>query len=501
MTCDRIVILAAGRATRMKKSAESATTGFEEAWKEDAMHRPKPMIRVGRNGEPMIQLILEQAIRAGFTEATIVLSPQDQLTRDFLEGWNASDTGVRLRMGWAVQGEPRGTGDAVRCALEQDPVPPGAHWVLANGDNLPSRAALAKLRSACSGQALLGYDRECLGLPMEKTAAFAVIESAQGRVHRIVEKPEQARIEQLAKLGPVHVSMNYFKLDATIVLPFLERLAPHPIRGEWELPTALQSMMEAGHPVEVIPMHDRVLDLTQLQDVTAVQQGLDLLESFELEICASTPMDVACAAEHGAHRVELCAHWECGGLTPTESDVKAAVQTGIPVHALIRPRAGHFHYSPSEWESMTRQIEGMLSAGANRVVIGALDAEGRFESERIQAWVDRFGAHRLVIHRALDASTNWREDLKRIGELGVHRILSSGASSDAWAGRENIAYAQQCGFHVTVASGVRPVQKKAWLEQGIHSFHASCRRIDHVETRFFEGTTHPVDGRAVEAWF
>ena len=501
MTCDRIVILAAGRASRMKKSAASAPTGAEEAWKEDALKRPKPMIRVGGNGEPMIQLILEQAIRAGFTEATIVLSPHDSLTRDFLEGWNDSGTGVRIRLGWAIQDEPRGTGHAVRCALEQDPVPDGSHWVLANGDNLPTRSALAKLRSGCAGQSLLGYDREGLGLPMEKTAAFAVIESTEGRVRRIVEKPDPAWIEQRAELGPVQVSMNYFKLDASVVLPFLERLSPHPTRGELELPTALQTMLEAGHPMEMISVQDRVLDLTQLQDVSAVQQGLDLMESFELEVCASTPSDVACAALHGAHRVELCAHWECGGLTPTESDVKAAAQYGIPVHALIRPRAGHFHYSASEWESMTGQIEGMLSAGANRVVVGALDAEGRFESKRIRAWVDRFGAHRLVIHRALDASTNWREDLKCIGELGIHRILSSGAALDAWEGRENIAFAQESGFHVTVASGVRPLQKEAWIQRGVHAFHASCRRQECVETRFFDGTTHPVDAHAVAAWF
>jgi len=49
------------------------------------------------------------------------------------------------------------------------------------------------------------------------------------------------------------------------------------------------------------------------------------------EICASTPVDVAVAKEAGADRVELCGHWECGGLTPSMASIRASVNLGLPV--------------------------------------------------------------------------------------------------------------------------------------------------------------------------
>jgi hypothetical protein len=89
-------------------------------------------------------------------------------------------------------------------------------------------------------------------------------------------------------------------------------------------------MLHAGHTVEMVETRGEVLDLTRFQDVKEVQNGLRILEPFELEVCASTPMDVEVARDAGAHRVELCAHWMCGGLTPPETDIRRSVASGIP---------------------------------------------------------------------------------------------------------------------------------------------------------------------------
>ena len=43
MNCNRLIILAAGRATRMKASADMP--GLPDAWKADAAVRPKPLVR------------------------------------------------------------------------------------------------------------------------------------------------------------------------------------------------------------------------------------------------------------------------------------------------------------------------------------------------------------------------------------------------------------------------------------------------------------------------
>ena len=150
MTCNRIIVLAAGRATRMRTSAASVE---QTHFAQDALERPKPMIRVGPNGEPMLELILEQALRAGFTEATVVIAPNDTITLAFLQEWEGRGLGMRVQT--AVQPDPKGTGHAVQCALESDPVLSGAMWVLANGDNLPTRSALSRLRTEGAGPAVL----------------------------------------------------------------------------------------------------------------------------------------------------------------------------------------------------------------------------------------------------------------------------------------------------------------------------------------------------------
>ena len=499
MTCDRIVILAAGRASRMKRSAGDAADAA--LWVSDAQNRPKPMIRVGPNEEPMIQFILEQALRAGFTEATLVIAPSDEVTEPFLKSWNETRTGLRMRIRCVMQDSPLGTGDAVRSALQKDPVPSGKTWILCNGDNLPTRSALAQLRTIPAGQAVLAYDRRALGLDPAKTMAFAILEGDGQSIHRIIEKPSEEEVARLAAAGPVRVSMNIFRLHAETLMPFLEALEPHAERGELELPTALQAMMDAGHNMGQWDVEQEVLDLTRLQDVDLVQKGLHLMEPFQLEVCASTPEDVRMAAENGAHQVELCAHWECGGLTSPESDIRMACSHGIPVHALIRCRAGHFVYSAAEKELMKAQIQGALDAGASRVVVGGLLADGRLDAQLLQNWANTFGPHRLVVHRALDACLNQEEAMVQLAEIGIRRILTSGGETAAWAGRERIEQWMKAGFHVTVGSGVGPEQRDAWMELGVRNFHASCRQAVEQPTRLFDGTTHPVNPQRVRDWF
>jgi copper homeostasis protein CutC/UTP-glucose-1-phosphate uridylyltransferase len=489
----------------MKRSAmqmRGESQRFLAVFEQDALTRPKPMIRVGPKGEPLLQFILEQALRAGFTEVTLVVSPDDSFTKPFVENWNKTAAGLKMRTGYAVQSEPLGTAHAVQCALEQDPVASGTAFVLCNGDNVPTRRALSKLRSLPQGQAVLAYDRDHLGLPPEKTKAFAVLQESQGELKSILEKPEQNVIDRLFhQHGIVHVSMNLFRLDPHLLLPFLERLTPHSTRGELELPTALQQMLLAGHTIQMVETQDEVLDLTRFQDVVAVQNGLRFLEPFQLEVCASTPMDVEVARDAGAHRVELCAHWPCGGLTPPESDIRRSVMSGIPVHALIRPRAGHFQYSADEKAWMTDQIAASLEAGAVRAVVGGLNDQARLDLTQLELWAAQFGAHRLVVHRALDASDDWKADVEALKEIGILRMLSSGGAEKAMLGRDQIKDALQLGFEVTVGSGVRPEQLAQWQKCGVHAFHASCRREMIRSTKHFDGVDHPVVGDEVRAWF
>jgi copper homeostasis protein len=219
-----------------------------------------------------------------------------------------------------------------------------------------------------------------------------------------------------------------------------------------------------------------------------------------LEVCASSPEDVRVAAEAGADRVELCLHWECGGLTPPEADVRAAVAVGIPVHVLVRPRAGHFVYGPVEWEAIRAQALGALAAGARRVVIGGLDAAGAPDRAGMDALAAACGPDRWVWHRALDAAADVPAAWREAATWDARRILSSGGAPDAWSGRDGIATLVAAGWEVVVGSGVRPEQVPHWAQLGVEAVHASCRRRVEHAVRGFDGTTHPVDPNQVAAF-
>ena len=107
-----------------------------------------------------------------------------------------------------------------------------------------------------------------------------------------------------------------------------------------------------------------------------------------VEICASTIRDVAVAPEAGADRVELCSVWSVGGITPNVVVVEAAAAMGIPVRALIRPREGSFVHSSSERSWAVEEAKVMLDCGAERVVVGALNASGTLDEAYLDAMVE-----------------------------------------------------------------------------------------------------------------
>ena len=115
--------------------------------------------------------------------------------------------------------------------------------------------------TACFGDGLIAPDR---------LASFAVIDAPDGWLRRIVEKPDAA---WLAAAGAGFlVSMNCWRFDREIfdVIPTLP-LSP---RGELELPSAAQALVDRGVRFRVIPSDEGVLDLSRRADVVALEERL-----------------------------------------------------------------------------------------------------------------------------------------------------------------------------------------------------------------------------------
>jgi copper homeostasis protein len=152
-------------------------------------------------------------------------------------------------------------------------------------------------------------------------------------------------------------------------------------------------------------------------------------------------LDKAFAAERGgADRIELCADLSVGGLTPSQ-EVLCGVRkkVRIPIFSMIRPRAGDFVYSGSEFEDMKRAIVEARESGTDGIVLGVLRGDYRVDVERTQELVGLAGPLPVTFHRAFDECADLRETLEAVIQTGARRILTSGGASGAPEGAAVLA--------------------------------------------------------------
>ena len=101
------------------------------------------------------------------------------------------------------------------------------------------------------------------------------------------------------------------------------------------------------------------------------------------EAIVSNPDDAKAAESGGADRFELCSALALGGLTPsigTVREIKAV--TDVPVMCMVRPREGGMCYSDGEYQSMLRDVDALLEAGADGLVFGFLKQDGSLDLKR-----------------------------------------------------------------------------------------------------------------------
>ena len=89
-----------------------------------------------------------------------------------------------------------------------------------------------------------------------------------------------------------------------------------------------------------------------------------------LEICCGSADDVIEAAKGGADRVELNSNLFQGGLTPSIGSLLIAKKhTNIPVMTMVRPRAGGFCYTDTEFDVACADAEQLLLNGAAKFLL------------------------------------------------------------------------------------------------------------------------------------
>jgi glucose-1-phosphate adenylyltransferase len=279
---DRMVIMAAGVASRMKRPPKDPAEA-DGALLRQADERSKGLIGVGQGGRPFLDYLLYNAREAGLHDIVLVVRRNDEAIRNYYGAKEHRNELHDLILSYAYQDipegrtKPLGTADAVLQALLARPDWHGGNFIVANSDNLYSVRSMRLLLESGEVNALPDYDRDGLEFEASRIAQFGITrKDTEGYLLEIVEKPAREDLEALrGPDGCLRVSMNIFLLDYDLVLPYLESCPLSPARQEKELVAALTTMARE-HPqsLKAIPWHEHVPDLSTKDDLSGVQEYL-----------------------------------------------------------------------------------------------------------------------------------------------------------------------------------------------------------------------------------
>ena len=148
-----------------------------------------------------------------------------------------------------------------------------------------------------------------------------------------------------------------------------------------------------------------------------------------IEICIGNIQDAIKAASYPIDRIELNSALELGGLSPSLETIRLLKETiEVPLCCMCRPRGGDFCYSEVEYQTMLKDAEGMLKAGADGIVFGFLNADRTIDLKRTGMMSDLIHSYHkeAVFHKAFDETDDPDRSVKELISCGIDRILTSG---------------------------------------------------------------------------
>jgi dTDP-glucose pyrophosphorylase len=262
---DKLVILARGLGTRMRKADGAA--GLDAKQASVAETGVKALIPIDR---PFLDYVLSAAADAGLRRVCLVIGPEHHELRNY---YTEQVQAERLRFEFAIQAEPKGTADAVAAAEE---FAAGDSFVMINSDDYYPVESLRALRQQKTASGVALFEQEAMlagsNVPADRIKAFAVGKiNEQGFLERIIEKPDDATLAAMPR--PLWVSMNCWRFGPKI-FEACRSIGLSP-RGEYELTTAVQYAIDAlGEPFSAVLVRDVVLDLSRREDIAPVAARL-----------------------------------------------------------------------------------------------------------------------------------------------------------------------------------------------------------------------------------
>jgi copper homeostasis protein len=210
---------------------------------------------------------------------------------------------------------------------------------------------------------------------------------------------------------------------------------------------------------------------------------------MDLEVCIDSVESAIAAERGGARRVELCSDLLEGGITPGAGMIASVRRhIGIDVYVMIRPRGCDFFYTDLEFDVMRTEIEHACNLGADGIVLGLLDQQGRVDVARSRQLIEFARPLPVTFHRAIDMTPDLSVALEDVIATGATRILTSGGAPNVQRGITEIARmvdAASGRVAIMPGGGITP-ENIASIAQttGATEFHSSARTAFPSPVRF-----------------
>jgi NDP-sugar pyrophosphorylase family protein len=211
--------------------------------------QPKPMLSAG--GRPILEILLDRLIEAGYSEALIVTGYRAEQIEEYFRNY-------RLPLHFVRQPHPDGT--ATAALLARDFIGPD-DFLLTFGDILAPapcyQEILNGLRSGEEVEAMLGVKE--VEDPYQGAAVYA---DSEGRVTRIVEKPPRGQSATRWNSAGIYAARPslFSELEST----------PRSARGEFELTSAIGQLIAGGKLLRLFAVKGEWRDIGRPEDLAAL---------------------------------------------------------------------------------------------------------------------------------------------------------------------------------------------------------------------------------------
>jgi copper homeostasis protein len=201
-----------------------------------------------------------------------------------------------------------------------------------------------------------------------------------------------------------------------------------------------------------------------------------------LEVACFNVKSALIAAEAGADRIEFCADYASGGITPTLEDfVEIRKKIKVPIYIMIHPKAGPYTYNQRLFDMIKNSISTFKKAKADGFVFASMYSRDGINVVQNKELVKEAAPLPCTFHRAFDEISNKSDAMESILKCGFQRVLTSGNSGKAIDHIDLLVSLQKkYGSQVTImpGGGIRSNNVQAFIEAGIFPEIHSAGIID-----------------------